>query len=107
MQDVASFLSGLINNRTGRDAWWSQKQKRWKDVLARTGMAPMLLRRVVESLGSLRERSQLDEVRRLLSAHPVEEAKQATGQTLERLEQDVVLRERALPEVRTWLKGQK
>ncbi|MBM7113132.1 M1 family metallopeptidase [Archangium primigenium] len=107
MQDVASFLSGLINNRTGRDAWWSQKQKRWKDVLARTGMAPMLLRRVVESLGALRERSQLDEVRRLLSAHPVEEAKQATGQTLERLEQDVVLRERALPEVRTWLKGQK
>ena len=107
MQDVASFLTGLINNRTGRDAWWAEKQKRWKDVLARTGAAPMLLRRVVESLGALRERKQLDEVRKLLTAHPVEEAKQAMGQTLERLEQDVVLRERALPEVRTWLRHQK
>ena len=107
MQDVASFLTGLMANRTGRDAWWAEKQKRWKDVLARTGAAPMLLRRVVESLGALRERKQLDEVRKLLTAHPVEEAKQAMSQTMEKLEQDVVLRERALPEVRAWLQKQK
>jgi puromycin-sensitive aminopeptidase len=104
MQDVASFTSGLMGNRTGREAWWAEKQKRWKDVLARTGGAPMLLRRMVESIGALRERKQLDEVRKLLMAHPVEEAKQAMGQTLEKLEQDVVLRERALPEVSAWLK---
>ncbi|WNG21261.1 M1 family aminopeptidase [Cystobacter fuscus] len=107
MQDVASFLTGLMANRTGRDAWWAEKQKRWKDVLARTGAAPMLLRRVVESLGALRERKQLDEVRKLLTAHPVEEAKQAMNQTIEKLEQDVMLRERALPEVRAWLQKQK
>ncbi len=104
MQDVASFVTGLMGNRTGRDAWWAEMQKRWKDVLARTGGAPMLLRRVVESMGGLRERKQLDEARKLLAAHPVEEAKQATEQTLERVSQDVALRERAMPEVSAWQK---
>jgi puromycin-sensitive aminopeptidase len=66
----------------------------------------MLLRRMVESLGALRERKQLDEARSLLTKSPVEEAKQATEQTLERLAQDVALRERAMPEVSTWLKRQ-
>lgn len=106
MQDVASFITGLMSNRTGRDAWWAETQKRWKDVLARTGGAPMLLRRVVEAMGALRERKQLDEARKLLAQHPVEEAKQAMSQTLEKLEQDVALRERAMPEVSAWLKKQ-
>jgi puromycin-sensitive aminopeptidase len=106
MQDVASFTSGLMGNRTGRDAWWAETRKRWKDVLARTGGAPMLLRRVVESMGALRERKQLEEARKLLAANPVEEAKQAMSQTLEKLEQDVALRERAMPEVSAWLKKQ-
>ncbi|QRK10128.1 M1 family metallopeptidase [Archangium violaceum] len=106
MQDVASFMMGLMGNRTGRDAWWAETQKRWEDVLGRTGRAPMLLRRVVESMGALRERKQLDEARKLLTTHPVEEAKQATEQTLEKLEQDVALRERALSEVSAWLERQ-
>jgi puromycin-sensitive aminopeptidase len=104
-QDVANYVSGLLSNRTGRDAWWAELQQRWKDVVARTGAAPMLLRRVVEAMGLLRERKQWEEARALLRAHPVEEARQATEQTLERLAQDVALRERAMAEVSTWLKG--
>ena len=53
---------------------------------------PMLLRRVVEAMGALRERKQLDEAGKLLTSSPVEEAKQATEQTLEKLAQDVALR---------------
>ncbi|HSP79428.1 MAG TPA: hypothetical protein VLQ93_12910, partial [Myxococcaceae bacterium] len=81
-----------------------EMQRRWKDVLARTGGAPMLLRRVVESLGALREREHLEEAKALLSAQPVEAARQAMEQTLERLSQDVALRERAMSEVSTWMK---
>jgi puromycin-sensitive aminopeptidase len=106
MQDVTIYLSGLMGNRTGREAWWGEMQKRWKDVVARTGGAPMLLRRVVEALGALRDRKQLDEARALLQAHPVNEAQQAMAQTLERLSQDVALRERASPDVVAWLKRQ-
>jgi puromycin-sensitive aminopeptidase len=106
MQDVTTYLSGLMVNRTGRDAWWADVQKRWKDVVARTGGAPMLLRRVVEALGTLRTRGQLEQVQALLQAHPVGEAQQAMKQTLERLSQDVALREREGPGVVEWLKHQ-
>jgi puromycin-sensitive aminopeptidase len=106
MQDVTIYLGGLLGNRTGRDAWWALVQQQWKDVLGRTGGAPMLLRRVVEAMGSLRERKQLDEATALLQAHPVTEAQQAMAQTLEKLSQDVSLRERAGPEVAAWIKRQ-
>jgi puromycin-sensitive aminopeptidase len=106
MQDVTIYLGGLLGNRTGRDAWWAVVQQRWKDVVGRTGGAPMLLRRVVEALGALRDRKQLEEAKALLKAHPVTEAQQAMAQTLERLSQDVALRERAGPEVVAWLKRQ-
>ncbi|HYH98597.1 M1 family metallopeptidase [Hyalangium sp.] len=106
MQDVTIYLGGLLGNRTGRDAWWGVVQQRWKDVVGRTGGAPMLLRRVVEALGALRHRQQLEEAKALLQAHPVNEAQQAMAQTLERLSQDVALSERAGAEVVAWLKRQ-
>jgi puromycin-sensitive aminopeptidase len=105
-QDVPSYVSGLMGNRTGRDAWWGRMREQWKDILARAGGAPMLLRRIVESLGALRERGQLEEAKALLQAHPVSEAQQAMAQTQERLAQDVALRERAMPDVVAWLKRQ-
>ena len=56
------------------------------------------------ALGLLPERRHLEEIRAFLQQHAVEAAKQATAQTLERLEQDVSLRERAAPGVGVWLK---
>jgi puromycin-sensitive aminopeptidase len=63
----------------------------------------MLLRRVVEAMGALVERRHLDEVEAFLAAHPVEEARQASAQTLERLRQDVELRERTAAAIGRWL----
>jgi puromycin-sensitive aminopeptidase len=105
MQDVAGYVHGLLANREARDASWRMLQQRWADVLGRTGGAPMLVRRVVEALGNLHTRAQLDEVRAFLALHPVPEAQQAVAQTLERLGQDVALRERLQPEVASWLKA--
>ncbi|ATB50859.1 M1 family metallopeptidase [Corallococcus macrosporus] len=105
-QDVSSFVAGLLGNRVGRDAWWAQMRTQWKDVVARTGGAPMLLRRIVEAMGLLRTREHLEQMQALLKAHPIPEAQQATAQTLERLSQDVALRERCTSEVSAWLKRQ-
>ncbi len=105
MQDVAGYVHGLLANREAREAGWGLLQQRWADVLARTGGAPMLVRRVVEALGNLQTRAHLEEVRTFLAQHPVPEAQQAVAQTLERLSQDVALRERLLPEVASWLKA--
>jgi puromycin-sensitive aminopeptidase len=63
----------------------------------------MLLRRVVEAVGALVERRHLEEAEAFLGAHPVPEARQAIAQTLERLGQDVELRERASPAIARWL----
>jgi puromycin-sensitive aminopeptidase len=105
MQDVSGYVHGLLANREARDEGWRLLQERWADVMARTGGAPMLVRRVVEALGNLHTPAHLEQVRRFLANHPVPEAQQAVAQTLERLGQDVALRERVLPEVSAWLKA--
>ena len=105
LQDFASFAQGLLANRAGRESSWQLLRERWATVQEKTAGAPMLLRRVVEGLGSLRERRHLDEARAFLSANPVPEVQQAVAQTLERLAQDVALRERLVPEVSVWLRG--
>ena len=63
----------------------------------------MILRRLVESLAALPERRHLDEVRAFLAAHPIDGAKQATAQTLERMQMDADLRDRILGPVGAWL----
>ena len=105
LQDFASFVNGLLANRAAREGGWALVRDRWSDVTEKVAQAPMLLRRVVEALGNLRERRHLDEARAFLNAHPVPEAQQAVAQTLERLAQDVALRERLVPEVSVWLRG--
>jgi len=55
--------------------------------------------------GLLLDLGWLDEARAFLEAHPLPEAQQAVAQTLERLTQDVALRERLVPEVSVWLRG--
>jgi puromycin-sensitive aminopeptidase len=105
LQDFASFVNGLLANRAAREGGWALVRDRWADVTEKVAQAPMLLRRVVEALGNLRERRHLDEARAFLNAHPVPDAQQAVAQTLERLAQDVALRERLVPEVSVWLRG--
>jgi puromycin-sensitive aminopeptidase len=105
LQDFASFVHGLLANRVAREPGWKLIRDRWSSMTEKTAQAPMLLRRVVEALGNLRERRHLDEARAFLESHPVPEAQQAVAQTLERLAQDVALRERLVPEVSVWLRG--
>jgi puromycin-sensitive aminopeptidase len=102
MQDFASYLGTLLANRAAREAAWRLVQTRWEEV-RRKGDSPMLLRRLVEALGSLPERSHLVQVEKFLSERELSPARQAVAQTLERLRADVALRERLLPEVKAFL----
>jgi len=102
MQDFASYLGTLLANRATRDAAWRLVQHRWEEV-RKKGDSPMILRRLVEALGSLPERRHLDEVEKFLARHELSAARQAVAQTLERLRADVALRERLLPETAAFL----
>ncbi len=103
LQDLASYAAVLLSNRAARDPFWRALRDRWPEVAARTSGAPMLQRRIVEAMGALVERRHLEEVEAFLAAHPIATARQAAAQTLERLRQDVALRERCLPQVSRWL----
>ena len=103
LQESAFFVATLLANRTARDPFWRTMREGWDAVAARVAGAPMLLRRVVEAIGQLPERRHLEEAEALLAAHPVEAAKQAAAQTLERMRQDVELHERIRPAVGKWL----
>jgi puromycin-sensitive aminopeptidase len=98
MQDFASYLGTLLANRATRDAAWRLMQQRWSEV-RKKGDSPMILRRLIEALGSLPERRHLEEVERFLASQELTPARQAVAQTLERLRADVALRERLLPEL--------
>ena len=103
MQDFTSYLGVLLQNRSAREAALDLIVNRWDEVRKKAD-SPMLLRRLVEGLGTLPERSHLEQVEKFLASHPIDGAKQATAQTLERLRMDVALRERLLPEVSQWLR---
>jgi puromycin-sensitive aminopeptidase len=103
LQDTASYVAALLVNRTAREGFWVRLRADWDRLAGRVRGAPMLLRRVVEAMGTLVERRHLEEAETFLRAHPVEEARQAIAQTLERLRQDVELRDRTQSAIGAWL----
>jgi puromycin-sensitive aminopeptidase len=103
LQDLASFAGALLGNRAAARPFWERLRDRWGTFQARLGDAPLMLRRVVEGLGSLTTRPELEEARAFFAAHEVPAARQAISQTLERLAQDVELWERVGPAVAAWL----
>jgi hypothetical protein len=104
MQDFTSYMSVLLGNRAAREETWALIRDGWDAVRAKAD-SPLLIRRLIESFSVLPERRHLTEVEAFLNRHPVDGAKQATAQTLERLRMDIALRERLMPQVRSWLAG--
>jgi len=103
LQDTAFYVGSLLGNRSAREPAWKRLREAWDPVYARIRGAPMLTRRVIEMLGALIDRRQLSEAEAFLAAHPLEEARQAIAQTLERLRQEVALRERSQEVISRWL----
>jgi len=104
MQDFSSYLATLLANRAAREEAWKMLRTRWDEV-RKKGDSPMILRRLVEALGSLTERRHLVEVEKFLAEHELPPARQAVAQTLERLRADVDLRERLQPELSSALRS--
>jgi len=104
MQDFSSYVGVLLGNRATREAAFRLVRDRWAETRAKAD-SPMILRRLVEGLGALPERRHADEVKAFLAAHPIEGAKQATAQTLERMQMDANLRDRLLGPVGDWLRA--
>ena len=107
LQDLAVFAGALLGNRVAAGPFWGLLRERWDVLREKLGDAPLMLRRVVEGIGALTTRQQLEEARAFFAAHDVPAARQGIAQTLERLEQDVALWERISPAVGGWLAARK
>jgi puromycin-sensitive aminopeptidase len=103
LQDWSSFVQALMANPAARGATWARLRAEWPAVGARLANAPMLLKRVVEAVGSLSEPGELAEAKAFFSAHPAEPVKAAVAQTLERLGEEVELAVRARSALGAWL----
>jgi puromycin-sensitive aminopeptidase len=103
LQDLALFSGALLGNRAAAPPFWRLLRERWEPLQARLADAPLMLRRMVEGVGALTTRTQLEEARTFFAAHAVPAARQGIAQTLERLGQDVELWERVGPAVAAWL----
>jgi puromycin-sensitive aminopeptidase len=103
LQDWASFAAALLTNPAARGPTWARLRAEWPAVTARLANAPMLWRRVVEAVGLLTTREELEEAQAFFAANPVEPVKAAVTQTLERLAEEVALAERARPVLAKWL----
>jgi puromycin-sensitive aminopeptidase len=104
LQDQASFVALLLQNRTVREDYWNALRARWSEVEGRLGGAPMLLRRIVEAIGQLPERRHVLEAEAHFAQHELPQAKMAIAQTLERMRQDAALWEKAGPDIAEWLR---
>jgi puromycin-sensitive aminopeptidase len=102
MQDFSSYFASLLSNRATREGAFALLRDHWAETRSKAD-SPMILRRLVESLATLPERRHFDEVRAFLDAHPIDGARQAIAQTLERMRMDADLRDRILPRVGAWL----
>ncbi len=103
LQDWAAFATALLANPVARQPTWARLRAEWPKVTERLANAAMLLRRVVEAVGKLTVRRELEEARAFFEANPVAPARAAVVQTLERLAEDVELAERAGPALSVWL----
>jgi len=105
LQDLSSFAGVLLANRASAPVFWKLLRERWEPFERRLAEAPLMLRRVVEGLGALTERPQLEEAEAFFEAHPIPAARQGLAQTLERLRLEVAFWERIGGDVGSWLAG--
>ena len=103
LQDLAGFAGTLLGNRAASGPFWGMLRERWDTFQARLADAPLMIRRVIEGMGSFTTREELEQARAFFAAHEVPAARQGISQTLERLGQDVDLWERIGAPVAAWL----
>ncbi len=93
-QDAFWVLARLLMGKAG-PAVWTSARSRWDKVLEH--MPGMTRRRVVEGLPALSQPEVAADVKAFFAEHPIPEAAMALAQALEKLDSNLLLRQRATP----------
>ena len=101
-QDTSSYLARFFDNPAARERAWTFVKASWTDLEPKIRVA-FGEGRVVSALGSFCDARTRDDIRECFSAHPPTTATRSLGETLERIDNCIALRDKQTPLVGEWL----
>jgi aminopeptidase N len=101
-QDTASFLARFLANPDARPRAWSFIKDHWAELTPKVSISFGDVR-IVESTGVFCDTASRDDVRTFFVAHPLPAASRTLDQTLERITNCAVLRQKQTPTLTDWL----
>ena len=103
-QDTASYLARFFDNPAARERAWAFVKASWTDLEPKIRIA-FGEGRVVSALGSFCDAGTRDDIREFFAAHPLSTATRSLGETIERIDNCIALRDKQTPLVSEWLAG--
>jgi len=101
-QDTALYLARFFDNPAARDRAWAFVKASWTELEPKIRIA-FGEARVVSALGSFCDARTRDDIREFFAAHPVPSAARSLGETIERIDHCIALRDAQTPLVTEWL----
>jgi puromycin-sensitive aminopeptidase len=101
-QDTASYLARFFSNPAARDRAWAFVKENWTELEPRIRIAfgDVRLVRALSAFCDVRAR---DDIRRFFDAHSLPSAARTIGETLEQIDNCIVLKQKQTPSATEWL----
>jgi len=103
-QDTALYLARFFDNPATRERAWAFVKASWTDLEPKIRIA-FGEGRVIRALGTFCDAGTRDDIRAFFAAHPLPTASRTLGETLERIDSCIALRDKQTPLVSEWLAG--
>jgi aminopeptidase N len=101
-QDTSSYLATFFDNPAARERAWAFVKASWADLQPKIRIA-FGEGRLIGAMGSFCDAGTRKDIREFFTAHPLPTAARSLGETLERIDNCIALRERETPLVTEWL----
>jgi aminopeptidase N len=101
-QDAAGFFSRFLAQEVARPRAWAFLKQHWAELEPKVTISGGDTS-VTAALGSFCDGASRDDITRFFAAHPLPAAARTLGQTVERINNCIVLREKQAPALAAWL----
>ena len=101
-QDTALYLARFFDNPAARDLAWSFIKESWSEIEPKLRIA-FGEGRMVSAVGAFCDAGTRDDIKSFFAAHPLPTAARQLGETLERIDNCIALKQRQTPLVTEWL----
>jgi len=103
-QDAAAFFSRFLSNEAARPRAWAFLKRHWADLEGKVTIVGGDTT-LTGALASFCDAASRDDITTFFAAHPLASASRTLGQTIERINNCIALRERQAPGLANWLEA--